>query len=144
MVPDAGAYVRDGAAQYDYHCASCHGATGRGLAEARTAFPESDRRCERCHRPNNPAVLPPSALRPNDAFSLGRAPALLGEEAELRSFGSAVALYDYLRATMPRFAPGSLREDTYLRITAFLSAAAGADVPQGPWNRETAAQVPLR
>lgn len=118
--------AQEGAVLFSYHCAACHGDTGRGMAEARSAFPPSHRGCTRCHRPANPPVLNPSAIRPNDVFDIGVAPALLGSTGSLDRFASPAVLLAYVRATMPRPFPGSLDDDEYRSIVTFLFEAAGA------------------
>ena len=47
-----------GRSLYAFDCSVCHGPTGGGLEEARLAFPPEHRRCTRCHKPNNPVVMP--------------------------------------------------------------------------------------
>lgn len=106
-----------GADLYHLRCAVCHGATGQGLAEARLAFPEDHRRCSRCHKPSNPPLLA-NPFVDNNMFDIGDAPALAGEDA--LTAPNAAALYSYLRAAMPRHAPGSLADAEYLDITAYL------------------------
>jgi mono/diheme cytochrome c family protein len=136
LVADAGPDAREGAILYAYHCAACHGDTGRGFAEARSVFPPTHRSCTRCHRPANPPTMPADAIRANDVFDIGRAPSLLGEETALDRFGGPAALRAYVAATMPRPFPASLTDAEYDRIVAFLVAAAepasvtaDADVP---------------
>lgn len=110
-----------GEALYLFHCTTCHGRQGDGLDEARLAFPEEHRVCERCHMPRNPRQLAQERMTPDYAFSVGVAPPLRGAGA-LSSFGTAGALYHYVRAAMPRQAPGSLRDEDYLDIVAFVLA----------------------
>ena len=125
LVPDADAFVRDGALLYDHHCSACHGDTGGGLAEARTSFPEDKRSCTRCHKSTNPPQMDHLAMNWRNAFDVGVAPPLIGPAA-LDGFASGAALFGYVRATMPRPWPGSLSDEEYLAITAFLAAANGA------------------
>ena len=108
-----------GAALYTEHCAVCHGETGRGLSEARLAFPEDHRRCESCHRPNNPPQMDLLAMHSRSAFSVGNAPALVGE-GTLTNFPDEASLRSYISATMPRPFPGSLSEQEYRDLSAFL------------------------
>ena len=108
-----------GAALYAEHCAVCHGATRQGLSEARLAFPEDHRRCESCHRPNNPPQMDLLAMHSRNAFSVGDAPALVGE-GTLANFPNEAALRSYLSATMPRPFPGSLSEQDYRDLSVFL------------------------
>lgn len=62
-------------------------------------------------------------MQPNNAFSIGIAPALLGPGAAVERFGSQEALMAYVRATMPRPFPGALENAEYANIVAFLLAA---------------------
>jgi mono/diheme cytochrome c family protein len=110
-----------GARFYAESCSVCHGATGLGLAEAREAFPEDHRRCERCHRPGNPAVMSLAEIeaRQHDLFDIGEPPALVGGDA-LAATVTPVALRAYLQAAMPRHRPGALSDSEYDALTAFL------------------------
>lgn len=114
-----------GAAVYAFSCAVCHGATGQGFAEAIAAFPATHRDCAACHQPTNAPQMPGSQVGlATMAFSLGDPPAL-AEPGRLVRFGTAGALFHYLRATMPRWAPGSLADDAYLDLTAHLLRMTG-------------------
>ncbi len=123
LVPGADAQVRTGASLYAFHCAACHGDTGQGFEEAVAAFPDSHQTCTKCHRPANPRVMDWSRIRPNNAFSVGEGPALLGPHGAVRRFGSAAALEGYVSATMPRPFPGALSDAEYDAIVAFLTEA---------------------
>lgn len=123
-VPGSSEQVKRGAELYDWNCAVCHGDTALGFAEAREAFPEDHRRCQRCHKPNNPARMSLEAMSPHNAFSVGDPPALRGE-GTLQAFPHALALYSYIRATMPRYEPGRLNDSEYWDITAFLLELSG-------------------
>ncbi len=111
--------VTRGGELYRRNCAVCHGPTALGFDEARAAFPEEDRHCERCHKTNNPRIWNQKVTIHNNMFSLGTPPALRGEST-LHAFTNANALFHYTRATMPRYAPGRLTDDQYLDVTAFL------------------------
>lgn len=111
---------------YMFHCAACHGAAGAGFEEARTAFPQNHRNCLRCHRANNPARMSLEEIdRLGSAFSIGTPPALNGAGLPAR-FGGPTGLLAYVRATMPRWAPGSLDEADLRDATAYVLALAGA------------------
>lgn len=60
-------------------------------------------------------------VRDNDVFDIGHAPALRGEGA-LRAFADTQALYEYIRATMPRYQPGRLTDGEYRDLVAYLQA----------------------
>lgn len=125
LVADGSALVREGAILYDHSCSACHGDTGGGMAEAKTSFPDDKRTCTRCHKPSNPPQMDHLAMNWRNAFDIGVAPPLIGP-ATLDGFASGAALFGFVRATMPRPWPGSLSDDEYLAITAFLAAANGA------------------
>ncbi len=129
LVPDGSALVRDGAILFDHNCSACHGDTGRGMAEAKTSFPDDKQTCTRCHRPSNPPQMDHLAMNWRNAFDVGVAPAVVGTDAGLGTFVNGAGLLGYVRATMPRPWPGSLSDAEYLAIVAFLAAANGADVP---------------
>lgn len=132
--------LREGEADYAFHCAVCHGRSGGGLAEARLAFPPDSRTCTRCHKPNNRVVMPLSLPTvDNDMFSIGNPPALhplpiVDSGADLAGSGTGdgvapmasvaepAALFAYLRATMPRYDPARLSDSEYWLISAFLLA----------------------
>lgn len=111
--------VRRGAELYDANCKVCHGATAQGFEEAKLAFPQEHRKCTRCHRRGNPTLIDWNYIQDHDMFDLGDPPALRGAET-LSGFGTAEALYQYVRATMPRYEPGRLEDAEYLDITAFM------------------------
>jgi mono/diheme cytochrome c family protein len=49
------------------------------------------------------------------------APALIGQLATFGRFSdTAVSYYDYIRSDMPQNAPGSLTQEQYLEVTAYL------------------------
>ena len=122
---DAVAGAARAASAYAFSCAVCHGATGRGFAEAVMAFPEEYRDCARCHHPQNAPQMPGSEIMGSVmAFSLGDPPPLAQPERLLR-FGTPAALLHYVRATMPRWAPGSLDDEAYLDVTAHLLRLVG-------------------
>lgn len=61
-------------------------------------------------------------------------PALIGENTNLPAFGTAEGLYDFVRRGMPLDAPGSLPEQEYLEVLAFLllaNAEVEEDTPLG-------------
>jgi DMSO/TMAO reductase YedYZ molybdopterin-dependent catalytic subunit/mono/diheme cytochrome c family protein len=61
--------------------------------------------CASCHGPEGRGTL---------------APAVLGPDADLASYGTARGLYDYVSSTMPQNAPGSLTDQQYLEVLAYL------------------------
>lgn len=116
---EAKTQTKRGETLYAEHCSVCHGKSARGLSEARLAFPEDHRRCESCHRPSNPPQMDLLAMHSRNAFSIGEAPALVGKDA-LAHFPNEEVLRSYISATMPRPFPGSLSEQDYRDLSAFL------------------------
>jgi len=133
--------VRRGAALYDVRCAVCHGDTGLGLEEARLAFPEDHRRCERCHKPNNPSQMTPEQMNPRNAFSVGDPPTLYKRDL---GFSDAWALHRYIQVAMPRPFPGSLSAEESLAVTAYVLELRGVLPPGVTLNEENAATFSLR
>ena len=128
LIVGAGAQVARGADIYDRNCAVCHGDSALGFAEARRAFPQDHRACTRCHKQNNPQVMSLEQVveegRDHDLFPIGDPPPLRGADA-LASLPDPVALFHYIRATMPRYRPGTMADQEYLDVTAFLLAVNG-------------------
>jgi mono/diheme cytochrome c family protein len=120
--------LEHGAINYDIHCGSCHGDTGLGFAEAKLAFPEDHRTCHYCHRRNNPPQMSMETMTNRNAFDIGEAPALRGEDT-LTGFGNAQALTYYIQATMPRPFPRKLADETYVAITLHMLDLRG-ELPQ--------------
>lgn len=116
--------VLEGAMLYAQNCAVCHGKQAGGLEEARLSFPPGERRCTRCHRPNNRVVQSlAEPLIDNDMFAVGTPPALhrTAERPDpLAAYASATALWAYLSATMPRYEPGRQTAAEYWLLTAYL------------------------
>jgi cytochrome c len=100
------------------YCLPCHGDRGQGLTEDfRQLYPPEDNYCweSGCHgqRPYpNGWTLPTSV------------PAVLGSDS-LTRFDTAATLFAFVRNTMPFQAPGSLDEETYWEIVAFLVEGQG-------------------
>ena len=55
-----------------------------------------------------------------------------------------LGLYAYIKATMPRYAPGTLTEEQYLNITAFLSALNGSLAKEMTLNLDNLQEVLLK
>lgn len=110
-----------GAQVYHLYCMACHGDRGQGLTdEWRSAWAEGDQNCwqSRCHSPNHPPggfVLPTAV------------PAIIGER-RLAHYGDAAALYNFLQQRMPWHMPGSLSEEQYWELTAYLARANGLTI----------------
>jgi S-disulfanyl-L-cysteine oxidoreductase SoxD len=118
VIKGYGEQVKRGAEVYDLVCSNCHGNTGLGIEEGRAEFLPEHQKCEKCHRPFNAATLANVEISEKNAFNIGTPPALHSET--LRKFGNATGLYAYISAAMPRHDPGTLSEQEYIDITAFL------------------------
>jgi len=138
--------VLRGAEAYYQYCAVCHGDTAKGLDEARLAFPEEHQNCERCHRPSASPLYSDNEWAGRRAFSIGVAPALHKNKTlemqdktadVLTAFPNGLVLYSYIKAVMPRHAPSSLEDETYLDITAFLLEANGVTIAESEVKLET-------
>lgn len=135
-----GEQVARGAQLFDSACSDCHGDTALGFAEAVLSFPAEERLCIKCHRPTNPPQMAPEVMTARDAFNLGNPPPLAGERHSLAKYQNGFGLYSYVRATMPRWAPGSLDDTDYLAITAFLLEYSGTSLGDERLTEANAAQ----
>ncbi len=126
-----------GAAVFARRCSTCHGDQGQGLTdEWRATWPPTHQNCWKanCHGPQP---------YPENGFTLPRVvPALIGPNA-LRRFATAADLYAYIRARMPFHAPGSLPEEDYRAVTAFLLQRHGIPADGRPFDPEAARRIPL-
>ena len=126
-----------GAQDYYQICMACHGDKGQGLTDGwREALDLEDQNCwqSRCHAANYP---PGGFVFPKVV------PAAVGPGVRAR-FATALDLYNYLKSEMPFQAPGSLSDEQYWRITAFLVSANGVNLGKRPLDAQTAAQISLR
>ncbi len=127
-----------GAAVFARRCSTCHGDRGQGLTdEWRATWPPTHQNCWKanCHG---------AQPYPENGFTLPRVvPPLIGP-GTLQRFATAADLYAYIRARMPFHAPGSLPEEDYRAVTAFLLQRHGIPADGQPFDPETARGVPLR
>jgi len=102
-----------GAQDYWLNCMACHGDQGQGLTqEFRMLYPPEDQNCwtSGCH-----------GTRPyENGFTLPTAVPVVVGAGDFNKFGNAAGLHAFLSQTMPWHKPGSLNEETYWRLTAFL------------------------
>lgn len=123
-----------GAQVYYLVCMACHGDKGQGLTqEWLNELNPFDRNCwqSKCHASNHPP----------EGFVLPKfVPAIIGP-GEMDGYPTALGLHDYIQARMPWQAPGSLSEDEYWQLTAFLVQANGFELGTEPLDRERAAKV---
>ncbi|MBI2155076.1 MAG: cytochrome c [Candidatus Rokubacteria bacterium] len=90
------------------------------IAQGRALF---EHHCGRCHRPGGDGPeLTRDALAPK---------------------GTALGLFDFVRANMPHDAPGTLKEQEYWDIVAHVLAAAGVVRAGPPVGPDTAAGIRL-
>jgi hypothetical protein len=110
-----------GAEVYRLVCSACHGDVGQGLTDAwRAKWDPEDQDCwqSKCH----------GKIHPPDGFEIPRySPPVVGAFMPV-VFKNAHDLYRYLKQTMPWQAPGTMRDEEYWQVTAFLMAINGVDL----------------
>jgi mono/diheme cytochrome c family protein len=120
---------------YTQWCATCHGDRGQGLALWRSSWDPEHQDCARsgCHgrRP------------PPDGFTMLKVPPPLIGPNTLMTFETAFQLYYFVRATMPFQAPGTLSDEEYWAVAAFLADQHGADAAGRLLNDLNALSVTL-
>lgn len=142
LLVGASEQVKEGAHVYHVVCEACHGASGLGLAEGRLSFAPSDRYCERCHHPYNSTLWDATRINPGNSFYLGRPPAIRGP-GTLDELHDGRELYAQVRRTMPHYRPGSLSDQQYLDVTAFVLALRNDMRPIDTITEAGAADIPL-
>ena len=106
----------EGAQLYWLYCQPCHGDQAQGLTdEWRAQYPPEDQNCweSGCHG-NQPY---------EEGFTLPTDVPPLAGEASLERFESWGEVYQFMQRAMPYQDPGSLTEEEYLAILAFLARA---------------------
>jgi mono/diheme cytochrome c family protein len=99
---------------FDLYCMPCHGDQGQGLTDEfrNRQYPPEEANCwtSGCH-----------GARPyENGFTLPKTiPALIGRNT-LTKFATARNMFDYMRTAMPFNAPGSLSQEQYLQLLAYL------------------------
>jgi mono/diheme cytochrome c family protein len=136
VMPDNPTQADLGAEVYYQTCMSCHGDRGQGLTdEWREAWPLEDKNCwqGKCHAANYPP----------GGFELVRyVPPIVGEGL-LDRFQNAALLQGYIGERMPWEKPGSLTEDEYWQVTAYLLQANGLNQDKEPLGPQNAAGISL-
>ncbi len=121
---------------YRLVCKACHGSGGQGLTEAwRNEWAPEDQNCwqSKCHAANHPP----------EGFILPRyVPALIGPNTLVR-FETALDLFEYIRSQMPWQAPGSLTDEEYWQLTAYLALEHDIVLDDRPLTAERAARLLL-
>lgn len=122
---------------YIFVCQACHGDVGRGLtAEWLAQWAPDDQNCwqTKCH----------ASSHPPDGFTIPyTVPPVVGEDA-LLDFRTAFDLYNYIRHAMPYQAPGTMLDEEYWAVTAYLIRKnQGEELPE-PLTPENAVSMALR
>lgn len=119
-LPDGSGIATQGAAVYAAQCASCHGDNGEGGGPAG----------------NGPQVIIDPATA-QDGWQPDE-PKVIGNY-----WPYATTVYDYVRRAMPFLTPGSLTDDEYYAVVAFLLAENGIIGEEEEMNAETLPQVEM-
>ena len=123
-----------GAQAYWLNCSPCHGDRAQGLTdEFREQYPEEDRNCwnSHCH----------GDVTYENGFKIPTVVPALAGSGSLAKFATAANLYGFIRAAMPFQKPGSLTDDEYYQIVAFLLRQNGLIDGQTEVNAANAAQI---
>ena len=125
-----------GSQVYYMVCMTCHGDQGQGLTpELVKAWGLGDMGCwqSKCHAANHPP----------DGFTLPKTiPPVVGPIIPAR-FATALDLHNFIKENMPWQAPGSLSDEEYWQLTAFLVRANGVDPGRELLNEQRAARISL-
>jgi mono/diheme cytochrome c family protein len=123
-----------GAQVYRLVCSTCHGFGGEGLSYGewvKTAPPNENCWQAKCHGGGHPV----------EGFALPHTiPPVVGS-AFLSRFKNALALYNYTRRAMPWYAPGSMLDEEYWEVTAYLVRTNGLDPILTPLDPQRAARL---
>lgn len=113
----------------------CHGDQGQGIGWRVTLEPE-DQNCwqSKCHAPNHPP----------DGFVFPTQVAGVVGPQMAAMFANAQQLHAFIKAAMPYQAPGSLSDEEYWQLTAFLLRSNGIDPGSEPLDEQSAARISLR
>lgn len=124
-----------GAQTYFYVCLVCHGDKGQGLTAWRQELTPPDNNCwqSKCHSPNHMDF----------GFTFPRDVPALKNPAMLLTFQNALNLHDFIKRSMPYQYPGSLTDEQYWQLTAFLLKMNGINPGSQPLNFANAASVSL-
>lgn len=135
-LPPTASQADHGAHVYRLVCQACHGDQGQGLTDQwRSTWNPADQNCwqSKCHAPNHPP----------EGFELPRwAPAIMGSQT-LLVYPTAFDLYTFIRTRMPWQAPGTLTDQEYWQLTAFLLRANHLVDNAAVLDVDNAALVPL-
>lgn len=126
-----------GAQEYYQRCMVCHGDRGQGLTdEWRGALDPADQNCWQsgCH----------GGKLGYDGFEFPRFALRVIGGGALARFATAQDLFDFLKAEMPFQAPGSLSDELYWQLSAYLLRENGFLTGSPALSAATAAQVLLQ
>lgn len=126
-----------GAEIYRLVCSACHGDEGQGLTpEWIATWAPEDQNCwqSKCHGDNHPS----------DGFKLPKySPPVKGPIIS-SLFETAFDLYDYVKRTMPWHVPGTMLDEEYWQVTAFLLVLNDIDFGDTFLDADSAAGISLR
>jgi len=136
-LPEDATQVEVGAQIYYLVCSTCHGDHGQGLTdEGVDPADRKDMNCwqSKCHASNHPV----------DGFKLPhRIPPIVGPHMASK-YLSAQELYEFVSASMPWHAPGSLTSQEYWQVTAYVLYLNGINLGGRDLNAGNAASVTLQ
>ncbi len=116
-------------------CMVCHGDQGQGLTqqwiEDSVGMGPLSCYAARCHGPHHPP----------EGFVLPKNIPAVRSEGVRNSFKTAWALYEFIKARMPYQAPGSLEDDQYWQVTAFIMRINGVDLGSLTLNVDNAKDI---
>lgn len=132
--PSSATQADVGAEIYRLVCQDCHGDKGQGLTdEWRATWDPEDQNCwqSKCHASNYPP----------EGFLLPRViPSIIGPVLTSR-IETSLDLYKTIRERMPYHNPGSLTDEEYWQLTAFLVRENGANPMGVPLDESRAAYI---
>lgn len=101
-----------GKALFDFHCATCHGLQGGGIAEALRRFPLPEQNCwqSKCHTFNHPP----------EGFIFPKYVPPLFNRGALSRFTSAQDVFDFVTTNMPFQDPGRLSTEEYWAVVSYI------------------------
>ncbi len=122
-----------GSVVYCQVCMTCHGDVGQGLALWMQELDPPDNDCfqSNCHGPKFPPW----------GFQIIDIPQSVIGPGQLNNFANALELHDYLKATMPSWRPGYLKDNEYWELTAFMLEANDIAIGDLELNESNAEKV---
>jgi len=135
-MPETATQADYGAELFRLVCRDCHGDKGQGLTDAwRATWAPKDQNCwqSKCHALNHPpdGFVIPHTIRP-----------IIGP-GTLPEFDTAAQLFARMRTYQPWYNPGSMPDEEYWQLTAFLLRENGVDLKGEQLGPELAASLPI-